>query len=332
MRSTSSSRRSMGASPLEGGTRVPARSGMVTAESWDAMIAIVRAGRAFSLEYAPAVSGPPAVELAWSRGAGADACIDAGELAAKVGATIGRPVRVLAGDDAGAPAGDAGPLRLDGQVLPLGSGWIAVVEVRTAGPTLRREVTLDARGLPPARRGHRARRGPHGGGGGPERPPADPSGTPRLGVGRHRARRRRLLGDAARSRRGLRARDRGRAGPLSGIWPSGHTPGRSPRASTRSRTPAAVSRPGSSAPGRASAPPRAPASPSSAAWAPPEEWSTRAESASTCRTPAPGPISRGRCAWASGCGSPVRCSCAWKPDWGSPSPGIPTCSRAPTAP
>ncbi len=96
------------------------------------------------MEYAPAVSGPPAVELAWSRGAGAEACIDAGELATKVEATIGRPVGVLSAVDAGAPATDAGPLRLAGQVLPLGSGWIAVVEVRTAGPTLRREVTLDA--------------------------------------------------------------------------------------------------------------------------------------------------------------------------------------------
>jgi hypothetical protein len=35
-------------------------------------------------------------------------------------------------------------LRLEGEVRPLGSGWIAVVEVRAAGPSLRREVALDA--------------------------------------------------------------------------------------------------------------------------------------------------------------------------------------------
>jgi hypothetical protein len=90
------------------------------------------------------VSGPPAVELAWSRGAEADACIDGGELAAKVEATIGRPVRALPPGEGEAPLSDASPLRLDGQVLPLGRGWIAVVQVRALGPTLRREVTLDA--------------------------------------------------------------------------------------------------------------------------------------------------------------------------------------------
>jgi hypothetical protein len=98
------------------------------------------------------VSGPPAVELAWTRGDGAGTCIDGRELAARVEATIGRSVRAgspdgLAGgrsaaDAEGSPA-DATPLRLDGQVLPLGHGWIAVVQVQGAGPTLRREVTLD---------------------------------------------------------------------------------------------------------------------------------------------------------------------------------------------
>jgi hypothetical protein len=91
------------------------------------------------------VSGPPAVELAWSRGAGASACIDGGELAARVEATIGRPVRALPLGEAVAPPSDGSPpSRLDGQVLPLGRGWIAVVQVRAVDPALRREVTLDA--------------------------------------------------------------------------------------------------------------------------------------------------------------------------------------------
>jgi hypothetical protein len=90
------------------------------------------------------VQGPAAVELAWSRGAGAETCIDTGELAARVGATIGRPVLALSSADAGTPPSDAAPPRLDGHVQPVGSGWIAVVEVRSAGPALRREVALDA--------------------------------------------------------------------------------------------------------------------------------------------------------------------------------------------
>jgi hypothetical protein len=90
------------------------------------------------------VQGPPAVELAWSRGAGAATCIDAGDLAAKVEATIGRPVEALDAVAAGAPPPEEGPLRLEGQVHPAGTGWIAVVHVRAPGPTLRREVALDA--------------------------------------------------------------------------------------------------------------------------------------------------------------------------------------------
>jgi hypothetical protein len=90
------------------------------------------------------VGGPPAVELAWTRGDGAGTCIDASELAARVEATIGRPVRARPPGGAEGPPADTGPLRLDGQVQPLDRGWIAVVQVQGAGPTLRREVTLDA--------------------------------------------------------------------------------------------------------------------------------------------------------------------------------------------
>jgi hypothetical protein len=92
------------------------------------------------------VNGPPAVELVWSRGEGADACIASGELAARVEATIGRPVLALgpANADASEPSVGAGPLRLAGEVKPLGRGWIAVVEVRVVGQALRREVALDA--------------------------------------------------------------------------------------------------------------------------------------------------------------------------------------------
>lgn len=91
-----------------------------------------------------AVQGPAAVELAWSRGAGADTCIDAGDLAARVEATIGRRVQAVAPEALEAPLPDGGPLRLEGQVQPAGTGWIAVVQVRAAGPALRREVALDA--------------------------------------------------------------------------------------------------------------------------------------------------------------------------------------------
>jgi hypothetical protein len=81
--------------------------------------------------------------LAWSRGAGAETCIDARDLATKVEATIGRPVATvppLSNPDA--PV-DAASLHLEGEVRPLGSGWIAIVEVRAAGPSLRREVALE---------------------------------------------------------------------------------------------------------------------------------------------------------------------------------------------
>jgi hypothetical protein len=84
------------------------------------------------------VDASPAVELVWNRGPGAEACIDAGELARRVEATLGRPVRAAA-----APSSDAEVVRLDGQVAPLAGGWLAVVEVRAAGPALRREVALD---------------------------------------------------------------------------------------------------------------------------------------------------------------------------------------------
>lgn len=90
------------------------------------------------------MNGPPAVELAWSRGPGAEACIDGRELAAEVQATIGRPVVPATSLGDGGPPSAGGPLQLEGAVQPLGRGWMAVVEVRTLGPVLRREVTLDA--------------------------------------------------------------------------------------------------------------------------------------------------------------------------------------------
>ncbi len=92
------------------------------------------------------VNGPPAVELAWSRGPGAEACIDGRELAAEVQATIGRPVLPVTSPMAGGgpPSLAEGSLQLEGRVEPLGRGWMAVVEVRAVGPALRREVSLDA--------------------------------------------------------------------------------------------------------------------------------------------------------------------------------------------
>jgi hypothetical protein len=92
------------------------------------------------------VNGPPAVELAWSRGPGAEACIDGRELAAEVQATIGRPVLpvTLPVGGGGPPSLAEGSLQLEGKVQPLGRGWMAVVEVRALGPELRREVALDA--------------------------------------------------------------------------------------------------------------------------------------------------------------------------------------------
>lgn len=90
------------------------------------------------------MNAPPAVDLAWSRGAGAETCIDARDLATKVEATIGRPVVPVAPlSNPDAPV-EADSLRLQGEVRPLGSGWIAIVEVRAAGPSLRREVAIDA--------------------------------------------------------------------------------------------------------------------------------------------------------------------------------------------
>ncbi len=92
------------------------------------------------------MSGPPAVELAWSRGPGAEACIDGRELAAQVEATIGRPVLPLTPPmgDGRSPSLAEGSVQLEGKVQPLGRGWMAVVEVRALGPVLRREVALDA--------------------------------------------------------------------------------------------------------------------------------------------------------------------------------------------
>jgi hypothetical protein len=77
-----------------------------------------------------------AVHLEWRRGPGAAACIEGAELARRVEATLGRPVRA---------SDEPGPVNLQGEVKPLGSGWIAVVDVRGTGPSpLRREVALDA--------------------------------------------------------------------------------------------------------------------------------------------------------------------------------------------
>ena len=105
----------------------------------------------------------PTVQLLWSRGSGADACIDGADLARKVEATLGRPVISTRGGEGGdggksddkgegergrsAAEGDgsSGVVVLEGEVKPLGSGWVAVVAVRAAGASpLRREVALDA--------------------------------------------------------------------------------------------------------------------------------------------------------------------------------------------
>jgi hypothetical protein len=90
------------------------------------------------------VGVPPAVELVWNRAQGAEVCIDGQELAAKVQATLGRPVTAPTGSGSGS-SGSTGADLLWGQVSPLGGGWIAIVELRSAsGSTLRREVALDA--------------------------------------------------------------------------------------------------------------------------------------------------------------------------------------------
>jgi hypothetical protein len=81
----------------------------------------------------------PAVQLVWSRRSGADTCIDGADLASKVQATLGRPVLQGTGEAAN------GAVTLEGEVKPLGAGWIAVVDVRAVGASaLRREVALDA--------------------------------------------------------------------------------------------------------------------------------------------------------------------------------------------
>jgi hypothetical protein len=85
------------------------------------------------------VDAPPAVELVWNRGAGAEACIEGGELARRVEATLGRRVRAVE-----APSSDVDAVQLRGDVTPLARGWLAVVEVSAAGPALRREIALDA--------------------------------------------------------------------------------------------------------------------------------------------------------------------------------------------
>ena len=94
---------------------------------------------------------PPAIELAWDRGQGADSCIDGVELANKVQATLGRPVRAVASGERRPHATEpdvraSGSEVLEGSVSPLpAGGWIAVVDVRDAdAAALRREVTLDA--------------------------------------------------------------------------------------------------------------------------------------------------------------------------------------------
>jgi hypothetical protein len=101
------------------------------------------------------VDAPPAIELVWDRGHGADSCIEGAELAGRVQATLGRPVRSVRGgthdeNEPGA-ANDSrrvaiGSEMLEGSVSPLpAGGWIAVVIVRGIdGAVLRREVTLAA--------------------------------------------------------------------------------------------------------------------------------------------------------------------------------------------
>jgi hypothetical protein len=92
------------------------------------------------------VDVPPAIELAWMRGQGAESCIDGVELSQRVQATIGRPVRAVSTSHDGEEGAPEAVEVLDGSVVPLPSGgWIAVVDVRGAqAASLRREVTLDA--------------------------------------------------------------------------------------------------------------------------------------------------------------------------------------------
>jgi hypothetical protein len=85
------------------------------------------------------VDTPAPVELVWTQESpGAQACIDRAALASKVEQIVGR--HVFAGEGRGQSVirGEIGP-------WPGHSGWLAIVEARTASAvTLRRELTLDA--------------------------------------------------------------------------------------------------------------------------------------------------------------------------------------------
>ena len=193
-----------------------------------------------SVEYARGVDAPPAVELAWSRGAGAETCIEAVELAGQ-GRGHARPARLsrarlscLGRRRTGAlrrASGDDEPLRLEGQVQALGSGGC---RCRRSGgrPALRREVRLDSPDRRQFDEGAGAGRRAHGGGRAAERSAADPF---------RRAARRRLIGigrtwrwprDAPCVSVGF-GLDTEVALPPSWHLAAGRMPGRSPRGARR---------------------------------------------------------------------------------------------------
>jgi len=82
------------------------------------------------------VDSPAVVDLAWSRSPGAEGCIDRATLADKVEQIVGHGVFARERSDA-TIRGTIGP-------GPGGRGWLAVVEARSEGTTLERELTLSA--------------------------------------------------------------------------------------------------------------------------------------------------------------------------------------------
>ena len=92
----------------------------------------------------------PGYELQWQRAPGAEACIEARELGAAVGARVGR--EVFAGAEAAA-------LVIDGEVRPAADGWHVAIAIRDRAGAARggRELdiatefrlTASRRGAPP---------------------------------------------------------------------------------------------------------------------------------------------------------------------------------------
>jgi hypothetical protein len=86
-----------------------------------------------------AMDGLPATELAWTRMAGGESCIERQELAARVEAIVGRRTFLPAGTQGGDSTLVAGQVGPDAE----GRGWLAVIEARRAGATpLRRNLGL----------------------------------------------------------------------------------------------------------------------------------------------------------------------------------------------